>query len=744
MKTKGILLFIKLSFLLPAILLAGKFDRIHFLHHSTGRNLIDEGGVYDLFNKYNQEHNTTFQFSDEWSTPSGNYPYDYYIDTFSPERLKNCTDTCDVIIFKHCFPGSDILEDTGYPDINSSERSLENYKLQYRALRDRFDQYPDTKFLIMTIPPLHRNHPEATPEKAVRAQKFAKWIMGEFLTENGPHYNIEVFDFRSLLTGPDGYLKYEYEINHDDNDCHPNKLANETIGPLFFNAIIQFCNQSVSPPIIYKLLSPTISKEQLVSGTKSSAADTIEILIPTATVSTVELASDTTWQVLVNDMSEGWNYITATAKSSSFLDSEPAIDSIFVDSVNDPPTTFSINEPKNNYSTYDSLITFIWRPAIDLDPYDEVNYRLELCDSSDFNVPLAFKAQADTFVTIKRPGFGYYWWRVKALDKQLAATYSNGTWRIRFAENIPPLPFSLVEPQNNYLTSDSLITFIWRQTADLDFDDEVNYQLELCDSSDFSLPIIHTTEKDTILTIKSPDFGDYWWRAKAIDNQLTVTYSNEIWRIRFAGNNSPSVFSLIEPQNNYLTSDSLIAFIWRPAADLDINDEVKYQLELCDSSDFNMPLVYDAGKDTIVLIAKPGVGDYWWRVKAIDKQLTVTYSNEIRKIGFTGNASNVKNNTEVKIPNDISLKQNYPNPFNSNSLIQFQIDGKSKIHITLIITNLLGHIIKILVDEYKLPGIYTIQWDGKDNFGKIQNSGVYLCTIRAGAFNKTIKLMLIK
>ena len=643
MKIKEAILLTILLCFLSTQLFGGKFDRIHFLHHSTGRNLINEGGVYDLFDKYNQQHSTTFQFSDEWSTPSGNYPYDYYIDTFSPERLKNCTDTCDVIIFKHCFPGSDILEDRGNPDINSSRQSLENYKVQYRALRDRFDEYPDTKFLIMTIPPRHRNHREAIPEQAARANEFARWVMGEFLIENGPHYNIEVFDFRSLLTDSIGYLKYEYEKDHNSTDCHPNKLANETIGPLFFNAIIQFCNQRVSTPIIYKLLSPTISKEQLISGTKSPAADTIEILIPTATVGTFEPSSDTTWQVLAKNMSEGWNYITATAKSASFLDSEPIIDSIFVDSENNPPTNFSLIEPNNDHSTYDSSITFIWNRASDSDPYDEVNYQLELCDSSDFEVPLIFEAHTDTFMTIKRP-----------------------------------------------------------------------------------------------------DVGDYWWRVKAADNQLAVTYSNETRRIRFAGNNPPSTFSLIEPQNNYLTSDSLITFIWRHAADFDLNDEVSYQLELCDSSDFNMPVVYEAGKDTIVLIKKPGIGDYWWRVKAIDKQLTTSYSAEIRKIEFTSNVSTVNNNTEGKIPNDILLKQNYPNPFNSNSLIQFQINGESKIHVQLIITNLLGHTIKILVDEYKLPGIYTIQWDGKDNFGETQNSGVYFCTIQAADFKQTKKLMMIK
>ena len=64
--------------------------------------------------------------------------------------LEILTKEYDVIIFKHCFPGSRILEDTGNPDINSDEKRIENYKLQYNALKQKMHEFPNNKFIVWT------------------------------------------------------------------------------------------------------------------------------------------------------------------------------------------------------------------------------------------------------------------------------------------------------------------------------------------------------------------------------------------------------------------------------------------------------------------------------------------------------------------------------------------------------------------------------------------------------------------
>jgi hypothetical protein len=34
-------------------------------------------------------------------------------------------------------------------------------------------------------------------------------------------------------------LRYAYEGSHDDSDSHPNLLANQTIGPIFCQFVVQ-------------------------------------------------------------------------------------------------------------------------------------------------------------------------------------------------------------------------------------------------------------------------------------------------------------------------------------------------------------------------------------------------------------------------------------------------------------------------------------------------------------------------
>lgn len=137
------------------------------------------------------------------------------------------------------------MEDKGTPNVASKVKSLENYKVQYRALRAMMDSYPDTKFMVWTLAPLHRLSTDI--QSAARAKQFVDWVKTEWLVEDGKqHPNIYIFDFFNLaaetnLSPENGLvncLKYEYEISHTNGDSHPNNLANSTIAPLFAEAIV--------------------------------------------------------------------------------------------------------------------------------------------------------------------------------------------------------------------------------------------------------------------------------------------------------------------------------------------------------------------------------------------------------------------------------------------------------------------------------------------------------------------------
>lgn len=103
----------------------------------------------------------------------------------------------------------------------------------------------------------------------------------------------------------------------------------------------------------------------------------------------------------------------------------------------------------------------------------------------------------------------------------------------------------------------------------------------------------------------------------------------------------------------------------------------------------------------------------------------------------------IKGNAQV--PVEFHLAQNYPNPFNTNTEIKFQIPVETSMpHVTLIVYNLLGQEIKTLVNGLKEPGVHTVTWDGKDNFGSGVSSGMYFYRFKVGKFMAMRRMILLK
>ena len=69
---------------------------------------------------------------------------------------------------------------------------------------------------------------------------------------------------------------------------------------------------------------------------------------------------------------------------------------------------------------------------------------------------------------------------------------------------------------------------------------------------------------------------------------------------------------------------------------------------------------------------------------------------------------------------------------------------RSPVHTTLKIYNVLGQLVKTLVDEPKERGTYEVIWDGKDENGNEVASGVYFYRLQTEDFTQTKKMVLMK
>ena len=98
------------------------------------------------------------------------------------------------------------------------------------------------------------------------------------------------------------------------------------------------------------------------------------------------------------------------------------------------------------------------------------------------------------------------------------------------------------------------------------------------------------------------------------------------------------------------------------------------------------------------------------------------------------------------LPQDFALYQNYPNPFNPSTTVEYTVPEifKEGIKVELLIYNLFGQKVKTLVDKQEQPGVYPVSWDGRDDFGRLTASGIYIYRIKVGKFVATKRMTLIK
>jgi hypothetical protein len=114
--------------------------------------------------------------------------------------------------------------------------------------------------------------------------------------------------------------------------------------------------------------------------------------------------------------------------------------------------------------------------------------------------------------------------------------------------------------------------------------------------------------------------------------------------------------------------------------------------------------------------------------------------------GFGKIATGGRKDTEAKslsgVPDKFSLFQNYPNPFNPTTIVEFKIPQPAKV--SLKIYNILGQLVRVLLDEERAAGTYTYYWDGNDENGQPVSSGVYFYKLNEGDLTEVKKMVLLK
>lgn len=203
----------------------GEVVKLIFIHHSTGENWLNDndGGLALALQESNYfvsdtnygwgpdgiGDNTdipdwlTWFRSEEssrytqalYSESDQNAPYTRILDDPGGEN--------QIIMFKSCFPNSELGGQPNDPPSTYEEMTVAGAKYVYNELLRYFRTRPDKLFVVITAPPV------SDSSLAENARAFNLWLLNDWLQENNyPINNVAVFDFYNVLTGPDNHHRF--------------------------------------------------------------------------------------------------------------------------------------------------------------------------------------------------------------------------------------------------------------------------------------------------------------------------------------------------------------------------------------------------------------------------------------------------------------------------------------------------------------------------------------------------------
>lgn len=94
------------------------------------------------------------------------------------------------------------------------------------------------------------------------------------------------------------------------------------------------------------------------------------------------------------------------------------------------------------------------------------------------------------------------------------------------------------------------------------------------------------------------------------------------------------------------------------------------------------------------------------------------------------------------IPYEFKLSQNYPNPFNPSTVIEFTLPKYQRV--SLVVYDILGRIVKTLVNEERHAGQHRVSWNSTNNLGSSVSSGVYFYELKTDDMRQVRKMMLLR
>jgi M6 family metalloprotease-like protein len=205
----------------------------------------------------------------------------------------------------------------------------------------------------------------------------------------------------------------------------------------------------------------------------------------------------------------------------------------------------------------------------------------------------------------------------------------------------------------------------------------------------------------------------------------------------------------IDPRTQNVPSGSLpLAWGASWAEGQSLESDVNWsELERRSSDGGSWTVVYQGSstvwRDTSLNYDSSGTISVFFRVRVRDTQGKESrWSNEFQARATMVTGAGNRTTNDGDLPERVVLEANYPNPFNPSTTISFALPQRRSVRLELF--DVLGRLVKVLVNEEMVAGRHRVVWDGMDAGGAQVAGGVYLCRLQAGSFSSTRKIVMLR
>ncbi len=313
-----------------------------------------------------------------------------------------------------------------------------------------------------------------------------------------------------------------------------------------------------------------------------------------------------------------------------------------------------------------------------------------------------------------------------------------------------PRSFDLLEPEDDTVLDTSSVILSWEASRDNDWDDMLDYQVELALDRQFDNVRIFDLQRPTSFDLQGlEDNTDYWWRVKAVDMNSDGRYSSQSWQLFTTFADPQPSFNLLTPADEDTLGKDCnfeIEAAWNALTGINPDDQVSYEAVF----GFHAPNMLGFDLTFIDLVdttlhfdwADSVDMDTWdryftvvWTVTAFSEGDTIDCESPFT-FTIVPNPDSAPNDMKA-LPTEFFVSEVYPNPFNSKFNVDFNLPYHGYLAVT--VHDLSGRKVMRLAEGDFNAGRHTLTFDGTG-----YTSGIYLlkCDFNRGS-QGVLKVLLL-